>query len=202
MLSGRNRQSVPTATRLIVAMTGASGAVLGLRLLEALSEVPEVETHLVVSDAGELNLQHELGMTRQNLTGLAAVLHDVNDIGAQIASGSFGAAGMIVVPCSMKTLASVSHGFADNLITRAADVMLKERRKLILMVREAPLSLIHLRNMVSVTEAGAIVFPPVPAFYQRPETLNEMVAHTVGHALELLGVGRGCVPRWAGLRKE
>lgn len=173
-------------TKLIVAITGASGAVFGVRLLQALRAMPGVETHLLVSEAGELNLQHELGMTRPDVAALANVVHDVRDIGASIASGSFGAAGMIVAPCSMKTLASIAHGLADNLINRAADVMLKERRRLVLMVRETPLSLIHLRNMVAVTEAGGIVFPPLPAFYHHPQTIDDLVTNTVDHALELL----------------
>lgn len=201
-LTNKERQVGKEPMRMVVAISGASGAILGVRLLQALREMPEIETHLVVSDAGELNLQHELGLTRKDVADLAHVMHNVHDVGAQIASGSFGATGMIVVPCSMKTLASIAHGFADNLMTRAADVMLKERRRLILMVRETPLNLIHLRNMAAVTEAGGIIFPPVPAFYQRPETLEEMVGHTVGHALELLGVGRELVPRWAGLSEN
>ncbi len=186
-------------TKLIVAITGASGAIFGVRLLQALRTMPDIETHLLVSDAGELNLQHELGMARSDVAALANVLHDVRDIGASIASGSFGAAGMIVAPCSMKTLAAIAHGLADNLIIRAADVMLKERRRLVLMVRETPFSLIHLRNMVAVTEAGGIIFPPMPAFYHRPKTIEDVVLNTVSHAIELLAVSDGRDQCWKGL---
>ena len=185
--------------KLIVAISGASGAIFGVRLLQALRELPGIETHLLVSDAGELNLQHELGMTRADAAKFAHVTHDVRDIGAPPASGSFGASGMIVAPCSMKTLAAIAHGFADNLIARAADVMLKERRRLVLMTRETPLSLIHLRNMVAVTEAGGIIFPPLPALYQRPQTIDDMIGHTTGHALDLLGLPNALAPRWNGI---
>ncbi|MEA5098676.1 MAG: UbiX family flavin prenyltransferase [Burkholderiaceae bacterium] len=186
-------------TKLIIAITGASGAVFGVRLLQALRAIPDVETHLLLSDAGELNVQHELDMTRGEVAAFAHVVHDVRDIGASIASGSFGAAGMIVAPCSMKTLAAIAHGLADNLIVRAADVMLKERRRLVLMVRETPFNLIHLRNMVAVTEAGGIIFPPLPAFYHHPKTLDDLVMNTVNHAIELLAISGGHVRCWKGL---
>lgn len=192
--------TMPNATsRLIVAITGASGAIFGVRLLQILHDQPAIETHLLISDAGELNLRHELGMTRADTAILAHTTHDVRDIGAPIASGSFGASGMVIAPCSMKTLAAIAHGLADNLIARAADVMLKERRRLLLMTRETPLSLIHLRNMTTVTEAGGIIFPPMPALYQRPQTIAEMVDHTAGHVLELLGVPTSLTPRWNGM---
>jgi 4-hydroxy-3-polyprenylbenzoate decarboxylase len=185
--------------RLVVAITGATGAVYGVRLLEALRDQQGVESHLVVSDAGVLNLHQELGMKRKDLEALANVVHNVRDLGASIASGSFQSIGMVVAPCSMKTLASIAIGLADNLITRSADVVLKERRRLILLVREAPLNLAHLRNMVAVTEMGAIVFPPLPAFYHRPQTIEQMVDHTIGRVLDLVGLEQELSPRWGGI---
>jgi flavin prenyltransferase len=182
--------------RLIVAITGASGAVYGVRLLQTLQTMDDIETHLLLTGAGEINLGLELGMSRHDAEGLADVVHDVQDIGASIASGSFRTEGMIVAPCSMKTLATIAHGIADNLVARAADVVLKERRRLLLMVRETPLNLIHLRNMTAVTEAGGIIFPPVPAFYHRPQTLDEMIEHTVGRALDIFGLQHPSAPNW------
>lgn len=190
---------IPNRKRLIIAITGATGAIYGMRLLEVLAEIPEVETHLVISDAGLLNLQQELQMNRSQIEVLSDVAHHVRDVGATIASGSFQADGMIISPCSMRTLAAVAHGLSDNLITRAADVMLKERRRLILMVRETPFNLAHLRNMTSVTEMGGIIYPPLPCFYHRPQTIAEMVDHTVSRALDLLGVPNLLAPRWGGL---
>ena len=185
--------------RIIVAISGASGAIYGVRLLQLLGEVPQVETHLTVSAAGLLNLQHELDMSRQQIEKLADVVYPVHDVGAALASGSFQCHGMVVAPCSMRTLGSIAHGLSDNLITRASDVMLKERRRLILMVREAPLNLAHLRNMISVTEMGGVIFPPTPGFYQRPTSLAEMVDHTVSRVIDLLGLPQAQVPRWNGL---
>ena len=185
--------------RIIVAISGASGAIYGVRLLQLLGEVPQVETHLTVSAAGSLNLQHELDMSRQQIEKLADVVYPVHDVGAALASGSFQCHGMVVAPCSMRTLGSIAHGLSDNLITRASDVMLKERRRLILMVREAPLNLAHLRNMISVTEMGGVIFPPTPGFYQRPTSLAEMVDHTVSRVIDLLGLPQAQVPRWNGL---
>ena len=190
----------PPQKRIIVAISGASGAVYGVRLLQVLAEVAQVQTHLTVSAAGWLNLQQELGMGRADLEALADVVHPVHDVGAPIASGSFQCDGMVVAPCSMRTLAAVAHGLSDNLITRAADVMLKERRRLILMVRETPLNLAHLRNMTSVTEMGGIIFPPVPGFYHRPQTLADMIDHTVSRVVDLLGLPQVNAPRWNGLR--
>ena len=186
--------------RLIVSITGATGAVYGVRLLAQLSATPGIETHLVVSDAGALTLHQELGMQRRDVEALAHVVHKHRDIGASIASGSFQSEGMIVAPCSMKTLASVAHGLSDNLIARAADVVLKERRRLVLMVRETPFNLAHLRNMTAVTEMGGVVFPPLPSFYHRPATIDEMVDHTVGRVIDLFGIGHALAPRWAGMK--
>ena len=185
--------------RITVAISGASGAVYGVRLMQRLRDMANVQTHLVVSDAGWLNVQQELDMPRADVEALADVLYPVRDIGSAIASGSFRCDGMVIAPCSMRTLAAVAHGLSDNLITRAADVMLKERRKLILMVRETPLNLAHLHNMTSVTEMGGIVFPPVPGFYQRPQTIDEMVDHTVSRVLDLLDLPQADAVRWSGL---
>ena len=186
--------------RIVVAISGASGAIYGVRLLQMLREIAQVQTHLTVSDAGLLNLQQELDMDRAAVEALADVVHAARDVGAAIASGSFQCDGMVIAPCSMRTLAAVAHGLADNLITRAADVMLKERRRLILMVRETPLNLAHLRNMTSVTEMGGIIFPPLPGFYHRPQTIAELVDHTVSRVVDLLGLPQPQAPRWGGLK--
>ena len=185
--------------RIIVAISGASGAVYGARLLQVLQGLPGIESHLVVSDAGWRNLQHELDMDRAAVQALAHQVHDVRNVGAAIASGSFQCAGMVIAPCSMRTLAAVAHGLSDNLLTRAADVVLKERRRLVMLVRESPLHLTHLRNMVAVTEMGAIVCPPLPAFYLRPQSVGEIVDYSVARALDLLDVPHDLAPRWEGL---
>jgi len=186
--------------RIVVGITGATGAVYGVRLLARLLEVPGVETHLVVSDAASLTLHQEVGMQRRDVEALAHVVHKNREIGASIASGSFQTDGMVIAPCSMKTLAAVAHGLADNLVARAADVILKERRRLILMVRETPLNLAHLRNMTAVTEMGGIIFPPLPSFYHRPASIDEMVDHTLDRVLDLLGLENVAAPRWSGMR--
>ena len=191
--------SAAPGKRITVAISGASGAVYGVRLLQRLRGLADVQTHLVVSDAGWLNVQQELGMPCAEVEALADVMYPVRDIGSAIASGSFRCDGMVIAPCSMRTLAAVALGLSDNLITRAADVMLKERRKLILMVREAPLNLAHLRNMTSVTEMGGIIFPPVPGFYHRPQTIEEMVDHSVSRVMDLLGLPQANAVRWNGL---
>jgi 4-hydroxy-3-polyprenylbenzoate decarboxylase len=184
--------------RLIVAITGASGAVYGVRLLQVLRAAAGVETHLLLTPAGALNLKQELDLARRDVEALADVVHNVREVGASIASGSFQSLGMVIAPCSVKTLAAVAHGYADNLITRAADVCLKERRRLVLMVREAPLTLAHIRNMEAVTLMGGVVFPPVPAFYQRPRSIEAMVDHTVARVLDLFGIAHELAPRWEG----
>ena len=186
--------------RIVVAITGATGAVYGVQLLRRLHATPGVETHLVVSDAASLTLHQELGLQRRDAEALAHVVHRNRDIGAAIASGSYQTDGMVVAPCSMKTLAAVAHGLSDNLVARAADVMLKERRRLVLMVRETPFNLAHLRNMTAVTEMGGIVFPPLPSFYHRPATIEEMVEHTVDRAIDLLGLDNAHAPRWGGMK--
>lgn len=188
--------------RIIVAITGATGAIYGVRLLQHLRALPAIETHLMISDAGVLNLHQELDLKRKDVEALAHVVHSVRDVGASIASGSFQSDGMIIAPCSMKTLAAVAHGFADNLITRAADVVLKERRRLVLMVRETPFNLAHLRNMTAVTEMGGIVFPPLPNFYHRPASIEEMVDHSLGRVLDLFQIEHQLAPRWSGLKGD
>jgi 4-hydroxy-3-polyprenylbenzoate decarboxylase len=187
-----------TARRLVVGITGASGALYAVRLLER-ARTLGLHTHLVATPAGVLNVHHETGLDREALQALATQAHAPGDIGACIASGSFDTAAMVVAPCSMKTLAAIAHGYGDNLLTRAADVTLKERRRLVLMVRETPLNLAHLRNMVAATEMGAIVYPPLPAFYHRPASIEELVAEGVERVLALAGVA-GAAPReWRGL---
>ncbi|MDQ5896436.1 MAG: flavin prenyltransferase [Pseudomonadota bacterium] len=188
-----------TRPRLVVGITGASGAAYGVRLLERARDLG-VETHLVVTPSGVLNVHHECGLDRRALESLAAVAHAPGEIGACIASGSFDTAAMVIAPCTMKTLAAIAHGFGDNLLTRAADVTLKERRRLILMVRETPFNLAHLRNMTAVTEMGGIVFPPLPAFYHRPQTIAELVDETVERVLQLAGIAAARPQAWAGLR--
>ncbi len=188
--------------RIVVGITGATGVIYSLKLLETLSQQPDWETHLIISDAGVINLQHELNMKRQAVYQLADVIHDNKDISASIASGAFKTDGMVIIPCSMKTLSSVAHGFSDNLIARAADVTLKERRRLILMPREAPLSLIHLKNMLGVTEMGGIIFPPMPAFYGHSKSLESLVNESVGRVLEMMGVNASNLYEpWTGLKK-
>jgi 4-hydroxy-3-polyprenylbenzoate decarboxylase len=188
--------------RFVVAITGATGAVYGVQLLRRLAQCPGVETHLVLSDAATLTLHQEVGLQKREVEALAHVVHRNRDIGAAIASGSFKSDGMVIAPCSMKTLAAVALGLSDNLIARAADVILKERRRLILMVRETPFNLAHLRNMTAVTEMGGIVFPPLPSFYNRPATIDEMVDHTIARVMDLLGVANELAPRWAGMKAD
>ena len=185
---------------LIVGITGATGAVYGVRMLEALKTAAGWESHVVLSDAGALNLWHELKMKRKDLEGLADAAHHPKDIAATIASGSFLTEGMVIAPCSMKTLAAVAHAHADDLVSRAADVVLKERRRLVLLPRETPLNLAHLRNMATVTEMGGIIFPPVPAFYALPKSLDDLVAHTVARVLDLFGIHSAKLARWQGMK--
>ena len=184
-----------TKQRLIVGITGASGIIYGVRLLELL-RAPEIETHLVVSRAADITRAYELSLSAQELRALATVSYRIGDIGAAIASGSFRTLGMVIAPCSVHTLAEIASGVTSNLLTRAADVVLKERRRLVLLVRETPLHAIHLRNMLTVTEAGAIVMPPAPAFYHRPQSIDEMVTNTVCRALDLLDIDSGILKRW------
>ena len=187
-----------TVARVVVGITGATGAVYAVRQLQRLKAAGR-ETHLVVSPAGVLNAHHELGLNRSALEALADVAYAPGDVGAAIASGSFATDAMVIVPCSMKTLAAVALGLSDNLLARAADVTLKERRRLVLMVRETPFNLAHLRNMTAVTEMGGVIFPPLPAFYHRPQSIDELVNDTVERVLSMLGVSSATPKSWQGL---
>jgi flavin prenyltransferase len=189
--------------RIIIAMTGATGAIYGVRMLQVLQDQPDWETHLVISSAGLVNLKYELDMERAVLYQLADVTHGINDIASCIASGSYKTEGIVIAPCSMKTLAAVAHGFGDNLISRAADVALKERRKVVLVPRETPLNLAHIRNMASVTEMGGIIFPPMPAFYSKTDSVRAMVDEGVGRILDMFGVNvEGLYRPWIGLNDQ
>lgn len=181
--------------RIIVGITGASGVIYGKRCLEALRHAG-VETHLVVSKAAEMTLSYELGIRSADLEALAFARYAANDVGAPISSGSFRTDGMIIAPCSVKTMSEIATGVTSNLISRAADVVLKERRRLVLMVRETPLHLGHLRTMTTLAEIGAIIAPPLPAFYIEPQSVADLVDHSVGRALDLLGVENGLFRRW------
>lgn len=186
--------------RLVIAMTGATGAIYGIRMLQVLQQQDDWESHLVISSAGLVNLKHELDMPRNELYALADVTHGIDDIASSIASGSFKTEGVVVAPCSMKTLAAIAHGFGDNLISRSADVALKERRRVVIMPRETPLNLAHIRNMASVTEMGGIIFPPMPAFYNKSNSIIAMVDEGVGRVLDMFGVNvEGLYTPWEGL---
>ena len=182
--------------RLIVGISGASGVIYGVRLLQALKELP-VETHLVMTRTAEVALAHETDLKVEDVRRLADVAFRIDDLAAAISSGSYRTIGMIVAPCSMRSLGEIAHGITSNLLTRAADVVLKERRRLVLVARETPLHAIHLRNMTTLAEMGAIIAPPVPAFYNRPKTLDEVVDHTIGRLLDLFNLDTGKVKRWS-----
>ncbi|NOX29453.1 MAG: UbiX family flavin prenyltransferase [Actinobacteria bacterium] len=184
--------------RIVVAITGASGATYGVRVLELLRRQDGIETHLIISAAGRTTIGIELDVSVADVEALADQVHATRDIAASISSGSFATAGMIVAPCSIKSLSAIANSYSADLISRAADVTLKERRPLVLMVRETPLHLGHLRLMTQVAEIGAVVYPPVPAFYNKPESLDDVVTHTAGRALEPLGVMVDEVNRWSG----
>ena len=190
--------STATPSRIVVGITGATGAAYARRLLERL-RATGCESHLVLTPAGVLNAHHELGLDRGALEALADHAYNPADVGAAIASGSFPSDAMIVVPCSMRSLAAIAHGLSDNLLTRAADVMLKERRRLVLVARETPLNLAHLRNMTLVTEMGGVIYPPLPAFYHRPQSIDDIVDDTVERLLGLLGVAGATPKPWTGL---
>ena len=181
--------------RLIIGISGASGVIYGVRLLQALKPLP-VETHLVMTRTAEVTLAHETKMKVSDVRRLADVAYPIGDLAAAISSGSFQTIGMIVAPCSMRSLGEIAHGISSNLLTRAADVVLKERRRLVLVARETPLHTIHLRNLVTVSELGAIVAPPMPAFYNKPKTLDDVIDHTVGRLLDLFGLDTGKIKRW------
>src|ERR1700681_3443413 len=182
-------------SRLVVGISGASGVIYGVRLLQALKNFP-VETHLVMTRTAEVTLAHETKIKVAEVRRLASIAHRIDDLAAAISSGSFRTMGMIVAPCSMRSLGEIAHGITSNLLTRAADVVLKERRKLVLLARETPLHAIHLRNMTTLAEMGAIIAPPVPAFYNKPKTLDDVIDHTVGRVLDLFDLDTGKVKRW------
>ena len=182
--------------RLIVAITGASGAIYGVRALEALKRLGAIETNLIVSQSGARTLAEEMDLAVKKVERLADVVHNAKDIGASLASGSFRTLGMLVAPCSVKTLSGIANAYADNLVVRAADVCLKERRRLVLLFRETPLHLGHIELMATATRIGAVIAPPVPAFYHRPKSLDDIVDQTVGRALDLFGIESNLVRRW------
>ncbi len=187
--------------RLVVGMSGASGSIYGVRLLEVLQDVPGIETHLIVSRAAKRTLLDETEYTVRDVEALVTRVYDDRDIGAALASGSFRTLGMVVAPCSIKTLSALATSHADTLIARAGDVTLKEGRPLIAVVRETPLHVGHLRQMLALAEMGGVILPPVPAFYHRPKTIRDLVDHTVGRVLDRLGIVHGLVPEWTGTRR-
>ena len=187
-----------TPMRLVVAITGSSGAIYGIRLLEVLRKLRKVETHLVLSKGGKLTIGLETGRSLREIESLADVVHSDQNLAASIASGSFRTAGMIVAPCSMKTLSGIVHSYADTLVVRAADVALKERRMLVLMPRESPLHAGHCRLLLQAAEMGAVIAPPMPAFYNAPRTIDDTINHSIGRVLDLFGMDSGQVKRWNG----
>lgn len=191
----------PRRRRIIIALTGATGSILGIKTLITLRQL-NVETHLIISKWAEATIKYETDYTVANVRALADHVYNVHDMAAPISSGSFRVDGMAIVPCSVKTLAAISSGFCDDLISRAADVMLKERRRLVLAVRETPLSAVHLQNMTAVTQAGAVIFPPVPAFYIRPSSIEDLVDHSVGRMLDLFDLDTAGLERWEGWKRE
>lgn len=198
---GASRKLDPPRRRIIIGITGASGTVYGVRLLELLS-ASDVETHLIISRAGRMTIAAETGLKVSDVELLADVVHSNDDVGAECSSGSYDSLGMIIAPCSIKTMSEIASGVTANLMSRAADVALKERRRVVLMLRETPLHIGHIRSMAAVTDAGAIVYPPVPAFYAKPTSIEEMVDHTVGRVLDLFSIDSGTVKRWAGMKRS
>jgi 4-hydroxy-3-polyprenylbenzoate decarboxylase len=189
-------------TVLVVGITGASGAIYGIRLLEVLSSIENVETHLIVSEAAEAIIEYETGRSLKDVKELATFSYDIRDMGAQIASGSFKTDGMIVAPCTVKTMSAIANSYSENLLIRVGDVTIKERRQLLLLVRETPLHIGHLRNMEKLCEMGAIIMPPVPAFYHKPQTIQDIVDHTVGKMLDMFGIEHTLFQRWSGMAKR
>jgi 4-hydroxy-3-polyprenylbenzoate decarboxylase len=184
---------------LIVGITGATGVIYGIRLLEVLSKMKDIETHLIISGAAEVNIKAETDYSLEDIKALADYNYDVADTGAKLSSGSFKRDGMIVAPCSIKTMSALAHSYTQNLLIRAGDVTLKERKKLVLAVRETPLHIGHLENMERLSRMGAVIMPPVPAFYHRPKTLEDIISHTVGKLLDMFDVEHNLFPRWSGL---
>lgn len=185
--------------RLIVGMTGASGAIYGIRLLEVLSKMDDVETHLIISEPGAMIIKHETDYQPSDVAKLADYVHDINNIAASVASGSFQTNGMVIIPCTAKTLSSLANSYGDNLLTRVGDVVLKERKRLVIVFRETPLHIGHLRNMLQLTEMGAIIVPPVPGFYLKPKAIDDLVLQTVARVLDLVGIEHSVSSRWTGM---
>ena len=186
--------------RLIIGMAGASGLIYGIRMLEVLKDVKDVETHLVMSSTAKMNVSIETDWEVADIEAMADVVHNVRDVAATISSGSFKTDGMVVAPCSMKTLSAIAHSYAENLLVRAADVVLKERRRLVLMPRETPLHVGHCKLLYEAAQIGAIIAPPMPALYNRPETIDDIINHSAGRVLDLFGIDPGILKRWAGAK--
>lgn len=184
---------------LIIGITGATGVIYGIRLLEVLSSTDDIETHLIISEAGEMNIEGETNRKIEDIKKLASFSYDIRDVGARLASGSFQRDGMIIAPCTVKTMSALANSYTENLLIRAGDVTLKERRKLVLLVRETPLHIGHIRNMEKLCEMGAIIMPPVPAFYHKPKTIQDIIDHTIGKTLDMFDIKHNLFQRWAGL---
>ncbi|MFC2067542.1 UbiX family flavin prenyltransferase [Chloroflexota bacterium] len=187
---------------LIIGISGASGVIYGIRLLEILSSQANVETHLVISEAGEINIRYETDWKIADIKALANFSYNINDIGACLSSGSFPRDGMIIAPCSTKTMSALASSYTANLLIRAGDVTLKEQKKLVLLIRETPLHLGHIRNMERLSEMGAVIMPPLPSFYHRPKTIQDIINHTMGKTLDILGIEHNLFPRWQGLPNQ
>lgn len=188
--------------RLVVGISGATGAIYGVRLLEVLSTSPEIETHLVISEPGKRTIEHELDVSVEQVESMASHVYDFGDIGAAISSGSFKTAGMVIAPCSIKTLSALANSYNDNLLVRAGDVTLKEGRPLVVVIRETPLHIGHLRLMTELAQMGAVLLPPFPAFYHRPKTIDDIVNHTIGKILDRFDIGHNLFERWTGLKAK
>lgn len=187
---------------LIIGITGATGVIYGIRLLEMLSTKKDIETHLIISEAGEINIKYETTWKIKDIKALADFSYDIKDFGARLASGSFKNDGMIVAPCTIKTMSALANSYTENLLIRAGDVTLKERRRLVLVVRETPLHIGHIRSMERLSEMGAIIMPPVPSFYHRPKTIEDIIDHTLGKILDIFDIEHNLFQRWAGLSGE
>lgn len=196
-----NRGGIKEVRRVVVGITGATGVIYGVRLLDALRNTG-IETHLILSDSGKKNIRIETDFTIEDIQGLASQVHDIKNLASSISSGSFRTDGMVIVPCTIKTLSGVAHSYNDNLIVRAADVVLKERRRLILVVRETPLHKGHLELMSRVADLGGIILPPIPAFYHSPRTIDDLLDHTTGKILDLLGIDNSLFTRWKGINER
>ncbi len=184
---------------LIIGITGATGVMYGIRLLEVLSSTNDIETHLIISEAGAMNIECETNRKIEDIKKLASFSYDIRDVGASLASGSFQRDGMIIAPCTVKTMSALANSYTENLLIRAGDVTLKERKKLVLLVRETPLHIGHIRNMEKLCEMGAIIMPPVPAFYHKPKTIQDIIDHTIGKTLDMLDIKHNLFQRWSGL---